>query len=77
MADYGVYTDDRIKLSIFPQTVCVGLDKERKKGLLLLLLLLLNRIMCLILKVSFENGSELQRKLKKMKWTGMHSHRVK
>lgn len=77
MADYGVYTDNRIKLSIFPQTVCVGLDKERKKGLLLLLLLLLNRIMCLILKVSFENGSELQRKLKKMKWTGMHSHRVK
>lgn len=67
MADYGVYTDNRIKLSIFPQTVCVGLDKERKKGLLLLLLLLLNRIMCLILKVSFENGSELQRKLKKMK----------
>lgn len=68
MADYGVYTDDRIKLSIFPQTVCVGLDKERKKDLLLLLLLVVvNRIMCLILKVSFENGSELQRKLKKMK----------
>lgn len=68
MADYGVYTDDRNKLSMFPQTVCVGLDKERKKDLLLLLLLLLlKRIICLILKVSFENGSELQRKLRKMK----------